>query len=170
MNSAIKPQGALRPVIIAWLLAGTLDGAAAVIQFLIISGGGNPIRVFQYIASGVFGRAAFDTQAMAFWGIAFHYFIALCWTLFFFLLYPKVSLLRRNTPATVAAYGVLVWMVMNLIVLPISNVPLGQFNLTRAIVGALILIVCVALPVIVVTRKHYATQIDVHGERNSPGD
>ena len=168
VDSSILVRGALRPVITAWLLAGTLDGAAAVLQFLILSDGGNPVRVFQYIASGVFDRAAFDSPAMALWGVAFHYFIAFCWTLFYFFLFLKVPFLRKTTVAAVVLYGALIWTVMNLIVLPASKVARGPFDPGRAINGAVILMVCVAWPVVVVAKRHYAGRINTQEENKTP--
>lgn len=159
--SIVKPP-ALNAVLIAWLLAGTLDGAAASVQSLIV--GGTPVRVFQYIASGVFGReAAFSGGAvMALAGGMFHYFIAFCWTILLFLLYPKIRLLSRNIHLTAVVYGILIWIVMNLVVLPLSSVTQGAFNLQRASIGAAILVVCVGWPVALITKGYYSGLTD-HG-------
>ncbi len=39
------------------LLAGTLDAIGAIINYLVVYGK-NPVRIFYYIASGVFGKEA----------------------------------------------------------------------------------------------------------------
>jgi hypothetical protein len=55
------------------------------------------------------------------------------------------------------AYGIVVWFVMNMIVLPLSNVRQGPFNLFQAIVGAVILMFCIGLPIaMIVGRSHEA--------------
>jgi hypothetical protein len=142
---------------IAWagLLAGTLDGAAAVLQY-VISGGQDPMRIFMYIASGVFGREAFLRGAvMAWWGIFFHYTIAFSWTTLFFFVYPRLTLLSRNRFISGLAYGVFVWLAMNLIVLPLSNVPPLHFDIVKALLGTVILMLCVGLPISLITSKYY---------------
>ena len=153
--SIAKLSVAAKAVLVAWLVAGTLDGAAASLQSLIA--GGNPVRVFQYIASGVFGQEAFSGGIlMALAGGVFHYFIAFCWTILFFLLYPKIRLLSKNIHLTAAAYGVVIWIVMNFVVLPLSGVTQGAFNLQRAAIGAAILVVCVGWPVALMAKGHYS--------------
>ncbi|WP_133272023.1 hypothetical protein [Hymenobacter radiodurans] len=66
------------------LLAGTLDISAAMTNFA-VSTGGSPLRVLPYVASGVFGKAAFSgSPLMLVWGLVFHFSIALVFTVFFF--------------------------------------------------------------------------------------
>jgi uncharacterized membrane protein YagU involved in acid resistance len=52
------------------------------------------------------------------------------------------------------AYGVVVWLVMNVIVLPLSNVRHARFNLPQAIVGAIILMFCIGLPLAMIVGRH----------------
>ena len=60
-------------VLITGLIAGTLDILAAI--FLLA--GGEATRVFRFIASGAFGKAAFEGGGeMVAWGSFFHYLIA----------------------------------------------------------------------------------------------
>jgi len=47
----------LRSVLIAGLIAGTMDATGATVAYL-LRGGENPIRIWNYVASGVFGSAA----------------------------------------------------------------------------------------------------------------
>src|SRR5213076_2405347 len=79
----------------AWLLVGTLDITTATLNYS-IGGGREPINIFIYIASGVFGQHAFEVGApMAWWGLFFHYLIAFIWTTFFFLIYPRIAFMSR---------------------------------------------------------------------------
>src|SRR6187431_590610 len=90
----------------AGLLVGFLDGMAAVIQTILNNG--DPVKLFQFIASGVFGPKAFsggDTMAMA--GVLFHFAIAFTWTLIFFLIYPRWKALSWNWIITGIVYGLL---------------------------------------------------------------
>ena len=114
--------------IILWsgLLVGTLDAVAAIINYCIPTVR-NPVRIFQYIASGVFGMNAFsDGMLMPILGLIFHYFISTFWTLLFFLLYPKINWLGKSWIISGLGYGVFVWLAMNLVVLKLrrSTIPL----------------------------------------------
>jgi hypothetical protein len=150
------PKSALKTVITAGLLAGTLDAIAAMVLTYFVHDR-NPKGVFKYIASGVFGKEAFSGGwDMIFFGLIFHFLITMAWALFFFLLYPKIQSLSRNKFATGMVYGMVIWLVMNLAVLPLSNVPPGSIGLSAAITGMVVLIVAVGLPIAMVVHKHFA--------------
>jgi hypothetical protein len=142
--------------VFAWLLAGTLDISAAVIYYPLASGV-KVTTLLQGIASGVLGDKAFvgglDTAAL---GLALHYLIALIWTLVFLLVFRRLKRLRTNLFLVGLAYGVLVWIVMNTVVLPLSNVHHAPFNLPQAVVGAVILMFCIGLPIAMIVGKYHA--------------
>jgi len=131
----------------AGLLVGTLDIAAAFANTW-ISSGTAPDVVLKFIASGVFGReeAFAGGWGMAAMGLLFHYLIAFSFTLFFFWIFPKVKTWIPNWVLLGVLYGILVWVVMNRLVVPLSNTPKGPFNLQSALINAAILIVCIGLP------------------------
>lgn len=140
---------------IAWtgFLVGLLDGMAAVVNYL-INDGGNPVRIFYYIASGIFGKTAFTSGIqMLFWGVFFHFLIACGFTAFYFWLYPRIKFISTHTILSGIGYGILVWMVMNLIIVPFSHTPKLPFNGTQALIGILIHVCFVGLPVSVLA--HY---------------
>ena len=63
----------MRAVLITALIAGTLDMTGATISYM-INGGNGPTAIFQYIASAIFGKAAYDgTVSMMIAGLFFHY-------------------------------------------------------------------------------------------------
>ena len=71
-------------VIITGLVAGTLDGLAAIINF-IMQGGKKPEVIFKYIASGVIGKDALTGgNGIILLGVLLHYLIAFSWTILFF--------------------------------------------------------------------------------------
>ena len=134
----------LTSILFTGLLAGTLDILAAI--FLLA--GGNAVGTFKFIASGVFGKAAFEGgNDMVAWGVLFHFMIALSFTTAYFLMYPKLPFLKRNKWVNAVVYGCIVWAVMNLIVLPMSQVPQRPFNWEMALKNIAILVVCIGLPV-----------------------
>jgi len=150
------PERAMKTILMAGTLAGTLDALSAFI-YAYLARGTSPIRVLQYIASGVFGMDAFaGGLSMACWGIAFHFTIAFSWAVLFFFVYPKIPILSRNKIVAGTVYGGIIWLVMNLLVLPLSNVPQPAFQFANAIIGAGILMLAVGMPISFVINKHYS--------------
>ncbi len=140
-------------LLITGLIARTLDILAAIF----IAAGGNVAGTFKFIARGVFGESAIKGGGeMIAWGAFFHYLIAMSWTAAYFLLYPKLSFLKWNKWFNAAAYGVIVWCGMNLIVIPLSQIAQRGFQLRNVIINILILMVCIGLPVALMADKFYA--------------
>ncbi len=107
----------------------------------------NPLNVLTFIASGVFGKKAFAAgSSMAVWGAVFHFIIAMGFTLLFFLVYPVLIKFFRSKVLPGILYGVFIWVVMNLLVLPLTNAPALPMNAKQIIIGNLILITMIGLP------------------------
>jgi hypothetical protein len=131
----------------AGLIAGTLDILSAFIYYYIKTGKINFLVIFQFIASGIFGKdAGAGGTAMILAGLILHYAIAFSFTIFFFWLYPKVNVMSKNRIVTAIVYGLFVWSVMNLVVVPSSNTVHRPFKLEGALINMGILIVCIGLP------------------------
>lgn len=161
MDTDTRPAGdtsshALRTILTAWLVAGTLDITAASLYYPLIYRF-KLILLYQNIASGVFGAKAFSGgPGMAALGLLFHYFIALSWTVFFFIIYPKIKIMRKNRYLTAVGYGIFVWLVMNLAVVPLSRVQRGPFTVRHIIVSAAFLMICIGLPLSLTIGKYYS--------------
>lgn len=154
-DSGFKWQVPVRLLIRGWLLAGTLDITAAIVQTFLA--GGTITRLMQYIASGVFGQAAFEGgMSYALVGLAFHYVIALGWSFLFLLIYPKLTFAPRHRLLTGIGYGAFVWFMMNRIVLPLSNVPQRPFDPVRSLIAAAVLMVAIGIPLSWVASRYYA--------------
>lgn len=137
----------------AWLLAGTLDITTAVLYYVGPSIAGAS-RLLQGIASGLLGAAAFDGGAVtALLGLVLHYAIALIWAVVLFVAFRTFDVLRGNLVVTGIAYGVIVWAVMNLIVLPLSNVRHAPLHLRPSVIAAIILVLCIGLPMSIVMGR-----------------
>ena len=129
------------------LVAGTCDIVAACIQSYLVNGT-MPSRVLRYVASGVFGKSAFTGgDEMMVWGLVFHFIIAFSCTVCYFLLYPKIKILKRSWLINAVLVGAVAWCVTNLIVVPMSNTPKFPFDITKAPISLSILIVCIGLPI-----------------------
>lgn len=147
------PRRLVRTIGLTGLLVGTLDGLAAVVNYLIV-GGTDPSRVFLFIASGAFGREAVMANAnLAWWGLFFHYVIAVSWTVLYFVIYFKLKNPPSGKYLNGIVYGLVVWLVMNLVVIPLSRIPEMQLSLSRSLIGASILIVCVGIPIAFIAHR-----------------
>lgn len=144
------PQPAVRAILAAGLAAGVLDITAA-FAFSAFRGVG-PVRVLKYIASGVLGAAAQKGgAAAATLGLALHFVIATGWAAVYWAASRKVSFLRTHPVPAGLAYGVLVYFLMNLVVLPLSAVPPRAFVPSPAMIA--IHMLCVGLPIALVLRR-----------------
>ena len=156
MTTTKPARSLLSAILFTGLLAGLLDGLAAIIQYT-INGGKEPARIFKYIASAVFGKEkAYNSgNSMVVWGVLFHLGIAMLFTAFFFLIYPKIRGLATNRVITAIVYGLFVWAIMNLLVVPMSQIHPAPFVLKKAAIAAGILIVCIGIPVSFMANKYY---------------
>jgi hypothetical protein len=134
-------------ILLAGIIAGALDAAAAIIDFYVATGK-NPAGIFKYIASGVFGKQAhLSSQSMVIFGVLFHFLIAIIFSAFYFWIYPGIKFLHKNKFASAVLYGVFVWLVMNLVVVPLTITHALTFQTLDVLKGIIILIVCVGMPV-----------------------
>ena len=151
----LKPS-LLKVILIAGLLAGTLDIIAACVNAYINNPNSTPDKVLRFIASGVFGKKAFAGGAtMAAWGLLFHFIIATGFAALFVLAAQKIKFLTRNFVLIGLLYGLLVWLIMNRVVVPMSETPAQPFVWRKAIVAMLILMFMIGLPIAWVTKKYY---------------
>jgi uncharacterized membrane protein YagU involved in acid resistance len=137
----------------AGLLVGVLDISDAFIFYGLH--GVPPMRILQGIASGLLGRAAFTQGSRsALLGVVLHFFIAFTAATVYLLASRRLPLSRR--PLLYGTlYGVAVYVVMNYIVLPLSNVvPKPHFSPTPFVNGVAALIFCVGIPVAFIARRY----------------
>ncbi|MCS3796347.1 hypothetical protein [Niastella sp. OAS944] len=142
---------------IAWvgLLAGTLDILSACLQAY-IARGISAETVLRFIASGAFGKPAFTGGwEMPLTGLLFHYIIAYSFTILFFLLYSYINLMRKNIVLTAVVYGVFIFVVMNLLVLPLTRITRAPIKPDKAAIATGILIVAIGLPLSIFARRFY---------------
>ncbi|KRD09087.1 hypothetical protein ASE21_14655 [Flavobacterium sp. Root901] len=146
-----------KTILYSGLLAGTLDILAAILVYSVILHKTTAEKILQSIASGVFKEHAYTGGAqMAFYGLLLHYCIALAFAYFYSQIYPHVPLLKKNILLSGFIYGIFIWIVMNLLVLPLvfTKLPAREFDLPF-LISVLILVLCVGLPIAFVTKKFY---------------
>lgn len=150
-----KSTGTPKTIIWSGLAAGILDGLAAMIVFHIWFKL-TPGQVMQFIASGVFGPSSFTGGTnMVFAGIFFHFVIAYIFAAFYYFVFPKLSFLRTKPVIAGLIYGFGIWLVMNMLVIPLSQIQPSPFNAGLAAVSVVWHMVLVGLPIAVITKKFF---------------
>lgn len=133
-------------VLTTGLIAGTLDILAACTSAY-LRAGMTPEKLLQFVASGLFGADAFNGGVtMAITGLLMHFMIAISWTLLFYLLYPRLSILRKNKILAGVIYGAFVWVMMNRVILPFTAIAKSPFNPVSALIGMVILMLMIGMP------------------------
>jgi uncharacterized membrane protein YagU involved in acid resistance len=137
------------------LIIGIADGIAAVTSAY-LTRGTTPDRVFQYVASGAIGKDAFSGgMPIVLLGILFHFFIAFNFTAFFYFLANKQKWLLDKIYFYGAIYGVFIWLIMNFIVIPLSQITRSSFTPTGVAIGLLIHIFVIGIPIAWLTKRNF---------------
>ena len=112
-------RGAIRAIVITGLVVGAMDITSAFI--IAISRGSTVTRLLQFVASGLIGQKAFQGgTATAALGLVLHFVIAFTVVIVFYIASRRLAVLRRWAVPSGILYGMIVFAVMNLIVLPLS--------------------------------------------------
>lgn len=152
MNAASLTSSTLaaRPlpaILVGGAIAGALDLTAAYIAY-----GWNVPRG---IASGLMGPSArqggLGTYIL---GIALHFFIAISAAAVYYVVSRKLTFLAEHWLICGMFFGIAVWLVMNLVVLPLSAIHVrGPFSLRGIIQGILIHMFLIGPPIAFSVRR-----------------
>jgi uncharacterized membrane protein YagU involved in acid resistance len=106
------------PILLGGIIAGTLDvGAASLLN------GAQPSRILQAIASGLVGKSAFDGgSTTVVLGLALQWAMSIIIASIFVVAAQWRPVLRRHWVKAGVAYGVVIYVVMNYVVLPLSAI------------------------------------------------
>jgi hypothetical protein len=151
---AVRKNSSMGPaVLLAWLVAGTLDLADAI--FFSLANGISPERVLRYIASGVLGAGSHKAGlAVPLLGMAMHYGIALAWTVLYIALARLVPSLRRHAVLAGVLYGLVVFFFMNYVAVPLSRIGHVPHYKPIALANAVLaLVCCIGLPIALIDRR-----------------
>ena len=101
-------------------MAGTLDITYAWL-FWAVKAGVSAQRIFQSVAAGLLGKASFEGgAATAALGLALHFFIATTMSVVYYLVARRWALLWQRPVPCGLLYGLLLYLIMNFIVVPLS--------------------------------------------------
>lgn len=142
----------------AGLIAGALDITAACIHAY-LRNGTTPEQVLRFVASGGFGKESANGNMMIIWGLVFHFIIAISFTFLFFFLAKMIPSLVKYPVLIAIVYGAFVWAFMRYVVLNyISTINIkpiiGKEAVINAIIGAVILMICIGLPNAFLARRY----------------
>ena len=115
-----------RPILKAILIGGLLGGALDLLFAVSFAGynGAAPTRVFQTVASGILGNAAFAGGiGVSAFGIACHFGLSVLWAALFAAVAWQLPALARRPVLAGIGFGLIVFVCMRLIVLPLSAYP-----------------------------------------------
>lgn len=136
---------ASRAILYATLVVGVLDATDGVV-FLGLHGQ-HPIQVLQYIASSLLGAHSFASgAASAGLGLVLHFAVSLVVATIYILASQKVAVLRWQWVPSGLLYGAAVWIVMNLVVLPLTAVVHSPITPAAAVNGVMGHALFVGLP------------------------
>ena len=150
-DSASNPF--VKAVAAAGLAVGVLDALDGV-AFFGITAHQNPIQVLQFIASGFYGTAAFQKGLSgALVGLVAHFFIAFAFAAIYVGAARFLPLSRRDAAMWGMIYGIAVFIVVNLVVLPHTAVVKSPFSLPLLLNGVLGHALLVGLPIALAARR-----------------
>jgi hypothetical protein len=139
-------------IVYGGLVAGVLDFLAASINAYLR--GTSPVRVWQYVASGLLGPASFSRgYGSVLLGVLCHFVIAFGAATVFFFASLRFPILIQRAVIFGIVYGVVVYFFMSRVVVPLSAARTFPFSVQGLITGLLIHIVCVGLPIALLTRR-----------------
>jgi uncharacterized membrane protein YagU involved in acid resistance len=150
---------AVQTILSAGLVAGSFDLLTAILVYSVAMERTTDRKLLQGIGKAVFGSNTFpDETSLALSGVAVHFFIAFSFAIFYFFIFPHIAFLRKQKILSGLLYGVFVWCVMNIAVLPlfhIANIPHKWDSIVR---GAVILMFCIGLPVSIIVSRYYTAK------------
>ena len=149
-----------KTVLLTGLFVGTTDLVAAYVTQWIKTGKFAD-RMLHYIAGGALGleTSMKGGNGVAFLGLFFHYFIAFSFTLFFFLIFPRLKFLWFNKYLIGMLYGVFVAVMMGQVILPITPLPTSPFSLSNSIIGWITLGVVLGIPISYNAYRYYGLNL-----------
>jgi uncharacterized membrane protein YagU involved in acid resistance len=149
-------SGKLLAILSTAFVAGTLDIFGAILLHCFILSNAPVMVVLQAISSAVFGKSAFKGGwEMAMGGLSFHFIIALAFTTVYYYTFPYISFFRTQKIISGLIYGAFTWVVMNLLVLPLSRFSQPPLQLLPSIPGIIVLMLLFGLPIALMAARYY---------------
>lgn len=129
------------------LIAGTLDIFLAFLESYLLNNI-KPEVVLKFITSGLIGVKAFEPNKLfVMLGLVLHYAITTIVTLIYIKTNTFNQFKTKNKYLSGIIYGLCVWLIMNIIVMPLSNTPALNRSMVEIALSIIIQIVAVGFPI-----------------------
>jgi len=139
-------------LLLGGLIVGTLDISYA-IAFWWLRSGVPPARIFQSVAAGVLGPAALRGGVRStLLGAFLHYFIAIAVVVVYWIVSRFAPLLIQRPVLCGAVYGVLVYVFMNYVVIPLSATRRTGFILSWVVCTVVVHALFIGIPAALFSR------------------
>ncbi|MEP6955496.1 MAG: hypothetical protein ABI883_01620 [Chthoniobacterales bacterium] len=154
-NSRSTAEQLRAAILVGGSIAGVLD-----ISYAILFSGWRGVpaeRLLQSVASGLLGASAFaGGWPVAALGLFLHFTIAFAWAAIFYLVARRFPILCKRAIYAGVIYGLFIYGMMNLVVLPLSAFPRKvTFPPLVLATGLLVHMFCIGLPIALATRRAF---------------
>ena len=140
-------------IVYGGLVVGILDGLFAFVFYGLILGV-KPLRIFQSVAAGLLGRASYEGGVRTFlFGLLLHFLVATCIAAVYYLVSLKVPMLIRRPVVCGLIYGMLAYLGMNYLVIPLSAIGLRPFVFRLFLPAFIAHAVLVGLPIALLAQR-----------------
>lgn len=148
-----------RAMVVSGLIIGVLDAVAA--SVFSVARGGTVAGVWRYVASGVVGASALSGGAsMVAAGLLCHFTVAMGWTVLFFVAARSVRWVTDYWLLSGMGYGLLIWVAMNCVVVPMTRVTQRPVVLNSGNVIMLVIhMVVIGAPMAYMARRARMTEV-----------
>ncbi len=151
--SILERPRAFETIIYGGLVVGILDGLFALIFYGLILGV-KPIRIFQSVAAGLLGRASYEGGIRTFLlGILLHFVVATCIAAVYYAASLRLPVLIHRAVVCGLIYGLIAYLVMNYVVIPLSAIGSRPFSLRLFLPPFIAHAFLVGLPVALLARR-----------------
>ena len=149
----MKRSPAAFAIVVGGLVAGIFDITYAIIFSSFR--GRTAIGTLQSVASGILGTEAYNGWLYtAILGLLLHFFIAFSAAAIFYVFSRKIRFLTEHAIVSGLLYGIIIYGVMNLIVLPLSAYPHQvNFSPSRLAINLFVHMFLIGLPISLAARK-----------------
>lgn len=140
-------NSSLRLVLLGGLIAGALDILFA-ISFWAWKANVPPERILQSVASGLLGRASFTGGwQTAVLGFGLHFFIAISMAAAWYVVVRQRPFLQRRPLLYGLMYGLILYLMMNYIVVPLSAAAPGSRDALWVTLSVLVHMMLIGVPI-----------------------
>lgn len=154
-NKAISKEfsPAVKTVFYGGLVVGILDGLFALIFYSLILGA-KPSQIFQTIAAGLLGKSSYEGgNSTVLLGLLLHFVVAACIAAVYYAASLKLSVLTRYAVVSGLIYGIIAFLGLNYVVIPLSAAGSAPFSLSVFLTGLVAHAFLVGLPISLLTKR-----------------